>query len=171
VIDPAELQAWLRLLLVPGIGREGARRLLSAFGSPQAVSAAPLGALQTVAGPALAADIQREPADLQQRLTDVQAWLAGGPHRHVMTLGDAAYPRALLESPDPPLLLYVTGDLAALSAPCIAVVGSRRPSPQGKDNAREFARQFGAAGYVVVSGLALGVDGAAHQGARVKELP
>jgi DNA processing protein len=165
VIDPAELEAWLRLLLVPGIGREGARQLLATFGSPQGVTAAPASALQTVAGDALAAEIQREPADLAQRLADVQAWLAAGPQRQVITLGDAAYPHALLESPDPPLLLYVTGDLSALSARCLAVVGSRRPSAQGRDNAHDFARQFAAAGYVVVSGLALGVDGAAHEGA------
>ena len=165
MIDPAELGAWLRLLLVPGVGREGARQLLAAFGSPQAVAAAPASALQTVAGAALADEIQREPADLAQRLADVQAWLAAGPQRHVITLGDAAYPNALLESPDPPLLLYVTGDVSALSARCLAVVGSRRPSPQGRDNARDFARQFAEAGYVVVSGLALGVDGAAREGA------
>ena len=165
VIDPAELRAWLRVLLLPGVGREGARRLLLAFGSPQGVAAANRSALQSAVGTALAAEVEREPADLDQRLSDVQAWLTSGPDRHVITLGDNAYPRVLLESPDPPLLLYVTGDLAALSAPSIAVVGSRKPSAQGKDNAREFARQFSAAGYAVVSGLALGVDGAAHEGA------
>lgn len=163
--DPAELQAWLRLLLVPGLGRDGARRLLAAFGTPQAVVAAGPDALHTVAGPALAPLLQQEPDDLPKRLHDVQAWLAAGPDRHVITLGDAGYPRRLLESPDPPLLLYVTGQLAALSSPSIAVVGSRRPSAQGSDNARAFAQALGAAGYVVVSGLALGVDAAAHEGA------
>lgn len=163
--DPAELRAWLRLLLMPGLGRDGARRLLAAFGTPQAVVAAGSDALHTVAGPVLAPLLQKDPEDLPQRLHDVQAWLAAGPDRHVIALGDAAYPHRLLESPDPPLLLYVTGQLATLSAPSIAVVGSRRPSAQGSDNARAFAQAFGAAGYVVVSGLALGIDAAAHEGA------
>lgn len=165
MIDPAELGAWLRLLLVPGVGREQARRLLALFGSPQAVAQAPAGALQEAAGTRLANAIGRGPDDLARHLDAVLAWLAAGPARHVITLGDAAYPPQLLESPDPPLLLYVQGDPARLAAPSIAVVGSRRPSAQGLDNARELARQLGGAGYAVVSGLALGVDGAAHEGA------
>ena len=165
MVDPADLRAWLRLLLVPGLGRDGARRLLAAFGSPQLAVGASEDALNAVAGPALMRALTQEPADLQQRVADVQAWLTAGPSRHVLMLGDAAYPAPLLESPDPPLLLYVTGELSALSAPSIAVVGSRRPTAQGRDNARDFAHRFGAAGYVVVSGLALGIDAAAHEGA------
>lgn len=165
MVEAAELRAWLRLLLVPGLGREGARRLLAAFGSPEAVAEAGVDALTAVGGPALASAVLPEPADLQQRVNDVLAWQAAGPDRHVLKLGDPAYPARLMESPDPPLLLYVTGDLTALSAPSIAVVGSRRPTAQGRDHAREFARSFGAAGYVVVSGLALGIDAAAHEGA------
>jgi DNA processing protein len=165
LIDPAELGAWLRLLLVPGVGREQARRLLALFGSPQAVVQAPAHALQDAAGARLASAIGRGPDDLDRHLQAVLAWLAAGPSRHVITLGDAAYPPQLLESPDPPLLFYVQGDPARLAVPSIAVVGSRRPSAQGLDNARELARQLGSAGYAVVSGLALGVDGAAHEGA------
>lgn len=168
MIDADELGAWLRLLLVPGVGRSAARQLLAAFGSPQAVAEAPHEALCSVIGERLAREVQRVPADLGAVRARVQAWLdgnSGGPARQVITLGDAAYPPALLESPDPPLLLYVLGDPAHLAAPSIAVVGSRRPSPQGKDHAHDFARQFGAAGYAVVSGLALGVDAAAHEGA------
>ena len=165
MVDAAELRAWLRLLLVPGLGRDGARRLLAAFGSPQLAVNASGDALTAVAGPALMQALEHEPADLQQRFDDVQRWLAAGPSRYVITLGDSAYPPRLLDSPDPPLLLYVTGDLACLSAPSMAVVGSRRPSAQGRDNARDFARSFGDAGYVVVSGLAMGIDAAAHEGA------
>lgn len=163
--DPADLQAWLRLLLVPGIGRESARRLLAAFGSPAAVVAAADDALSTLLGARQAAELQREPADLPAVLGRVLDWLQGGSDRHVITLGDTAYPGVLLESPDPPLLLYVQGQLQHLAMPAIAVVGSRNPSAQGRDNAHAFARQFAAAGYGVVSGLALGVDGAAHEGA------
>jgi DNA protecting protein DprA len=140
--------------------------LLAAFGSPQAVAAAcPPAPCRPWPAPRLAAEIQREPADLAHRLADVQAWLAAGPQRHVITLGDAAYPqRALLESPDPPLLLYVTGDVRRCR-PLPGRGGQPPAQPAGRDNARDFARQFAEAGYVVVSGLALGVDGAAHEGA------
>jgi len=165
VIDDDELGAWLRLLLVSGIGREGARRLLASFGSPQAVVQASEQALAAVAGLKLAAEILTEPSDLGSSMAAVRRWLDGGEQRQVLTLGDPAYPRILLESPDPPLLLYVQGDPAHLAGPAIAVVGSRKPTPQGLDNARQFAQAFGEAGYAVVSGLALGVDGAAHEGA------
>ena len=171
MIDDDELGAWLRLLLVPGIGREGARRLLAGFGSPQAVVQASEQALATVAGPRLAAEILTEPADLGTSLAAVRRWLDGDEGRQVLTLGDPGYPRILLESPDPPLLLYLQGDPAHMAGPAIAVVGSRKPTPQGLDNARRFAQAFGEAGHVVVSGLALGVDGAAHEGALASGAP
>ncbi len=83
----------------------------------------------------------------------------------MLTLGDARYPPLLLQAADPPLLLYVQGAPALLSARSVAVVGSRQPTPQGADNARAFSTGLSAGGLVVVSGLALGVDGAAHEGA------
>ena len=165
MIDTDEQAAWLRLLLVPGIGREGARRLLAAFGSPQAVVTAPEAALAAVAGERYVAAIRDEPADLGTALDAVRRWLSGGDDRWLLTLGDAAYPGRLLQSPDPPLLLYGQGNPAHLAAPSIAVVGSRHPTAQGRDNARDFSRAFGQAGYAVVSGLAQGIDGAAHEGA------
>ena len=94
------------------------------------------------------------------------AWLAAGANRHVLTLADAAYPAELLEIADPPLLLYAQGNLALLAHPMrLAVVGSRNPTPQGAANARLFSKAFVQAGLTVVSGLALGIDGAAHEGA------
>ena len=83
----------------------------------------------------------------------------------MIALGDAAYPHALLESPDPPLLLYAIGRLELLHAPALAIVGSRNASVQGRHNASAFAAHLGAAGFTIVSGLALGIDGAAHEGA------
>jgi DNA processing protein len=83
----------------------------------------------------------------------------------VIALGDAAYPHALLESPDPPLLLYAIGRLELLHAPALAIVGSRHASVQGRQNASAFAAHLGGAGFTIVSGLALGIDGAAHEGA------
>jgi len=99
-------------------------------------------------------------------------WLQGtdahGATRRLLTLGDPAYPAALLETADPPLMLYLIGapafDLGQLDR-SIAIVGSRNPTAQGAENARAFARAFAAAGIAVVSGLALGIDGAAHEGA------
>ena len=164
-VDPDEFAAWLRLLQTPGVGRDGARRLLAAFGSPMAVFDAPPAALKTVVDAACARALGEWPPEFRQRLATARAWLAGGPARHVLTLGDAAYPARLLQTADPPLMLYVEGDVALLSAPSVGVVGSRAPTPQGLANAREFALGLSRRGLVVVSGLALGVDGAAHAGA------
>jgi DNA processing protein len=83
----------------------------------------------------------------------------------VLTLGDAAYPPRLLQTADPPLLLYAIGRVELLSAPSLAIVGSRKATPQGLDNARSFARQLSEQGLTIVSGLALGIDAAAHEGA------
>jgi DNA processing protein len=164
-IDPDELAAWLRLLDTPGIGRNAARRLLAAFGSAQAVCQAPLAARRRVVGEALARALDEPPPAWAARVERTQAWLADSPRHHVLTLGDPAYPPLLLATDDPPLLLYAIGDLARLQAPCIAVVGTRHPSRQGLENARAFAAHLSQVGLTVVSGLALGIDGAAHEGA------
>lgn len=165
MIDDPEFAAWLRLLETPGLGRDAARRLLAAFGSPQAVfDAGPAGWRGRV-GAAVAEALGATPPRFAERLAAAVRWRAGGDARHVLTLGDPAYPPLLLQTADPPLLLYVQGDVGRLSAPSLAVVGSRNPTPQGADNARAFARQLAVDGLVVVSGLALGIDGAAHVGA------
>ena len=116
-------------------------------------------------GAAAAQALAAEPGDHAERLSATLAWRRTAPRRRVMVLGDPDYPPLLLNTADPPLLLYLEGDASLLCRPALAVVGSRRPTPQGRDNAREFARGLGAHGYVIVSGLALGVDGAAHEGA------
>ncbi len=163
--DAAEYAAWLRLLDTPGVGRDTARRLLAAFGSPDGVLSASFSALKGVAGGTVAAALGKPPETFETRLQAARAWFDAEPSRQALTLGDPGYPAALLQTADPPLLLYVQGDVATLSAPSVAVVGSRQPTAQGADNAREFARQLSDAGFVVVSGLAMGVDGAAHEGA------
>jgi len=150
VTDRDELAAWLQLLETPGVGRDGARRLLASHGSPQAV---------------LAANVLAAPADTFPALLDATlAWLAGDERRRIVTLGDPAYPSSLLETADPPLLLYVRGRIELLRAESIAIVGSRNATPQGLDNARSFAAQLSHAGFTIVSGLALGIDAAAHEG-------
>lgn len=173
-MNPEELKAWLRLQLTPGVGNDTARRLLAAFGLPQAIFAQGSAALRQVATPAQASALAQEPADLAAALARTGSWLKAteeGFARRIVTLGDPAYPAALLAIEDPPLLLYLLGQLQLLDAPggwpapALAVVGSRNPTPQGLQNAREFARTLGAAQLAIVSGLALGVDGAAHEGA------
>jgi DNA processing protein len=163
-IDADELSAWLRLLETPGLGRDTARRLLAAFGSPQAVCQAPFAARRGVVGDALARALDEPPAGWATLVGRTQAWLAASPRHHVVTLGDPAYPPLLLATADPPVLLYAIGDLAKLQAPSIAVVGTRHPSRQGLENARAFAAHLSQVGLTVVSGLALGIDGAAHEG-------
>jgi DNA processing protein len=166
VIDPDELAAWLRLLETPGVGRESARKLLSAFGSPDAVFRASTSAQRTVAGSAVAQALGAGHDTLDELISTTLQWLSAAPQsRTVITLGDPHYPAALLETADPPLLMYAQGRLAQLQAPSLAIVGSRNPTPQGLDNARDFAEHFSHAGLAVVSGLALGVDTAAHEGA------
>ena len=160
-----EFAAWLRLLETPGVGRDSARRLLASFGSPEAVFSAPVAALRDVAGPAIERALATAPPEFDTRLAAARAWRIGGPDRHVLTLGDPAYPPLLLQTADPPLLLYLQGRPDLLAAPSVAVVGSRNPTAQGTDNARDFARALSQAGLAVVSGLALGIDGAAHEGA------
>ena len=160
-----DFAAWFRLLETPGLGREGARRLLAACGTPAAVPGTPYATLCAIVGAARADALQQPPPAFEQRLAAARHWLAGGDDRHVLTLDHPAFPPALLQAPDPPLLLYVQGDLACLAAPSVAIVGSRHPSPQGADNARRFAARLGQEGWLVVSGLAQGIDAAAHEGA------
>lgn len=144
-----DLAAWLRLLGAPGVGRSGARRLIQRLGSLQAAAAA-----------------QPADAELEARVERCRRWLQERPLRSTLMLGDADYPTALLHSPDPPLLLFLEGQREQLGRlPALAVVGSRHPTPQGRETAHGFAAELAAAGYAVVSGLAIGIDGAAHSGA------
>jgi DNA processing protein len=166
VIERDELAAWLRLLETPEVGRDTARRLLAAFGSPQAAIGASQAARLEVVGLAAATALAAPPDNFDTLLASTADWLAAEPSaRSIITLGDPAYPRALLETADPPLLLYAQGRVEWLQAPMFAIVGSRNPTPQGKANARAFASHLSHAGLTVVSGLALGIDGAAHEGA------
>ena len=165
-MDREERNAWVRLLLTDGVGNDTARKLLTAFGSPQAVWAQSHSALKAVTNARIADALTQVPGDLAPTLERLEQWLGGGEHRHLLSLGDPAYPAELLQTADPPLLLHVMGRLEALRHPQrVAIVGSRNPTPQGALNAHAFALALGQAGVCVVSGLALGVDGAAHEGA------
>ena len=171
-MERAELTAWLRLTLAPGVGNDTARKLLAAFGSAEAVFAQTEAALRELGSDKLVRAITLEPPKLAELLQATVGWLAGGDDRVVAPIGSAHYPAALLNIEDPPLVLYMMGDhinrgLVAINSVALnlAIVGSRNPTPQGEANARQFAKAFAEQGLCIVSGLALGVDGAAHDGA------
>lgn len=157
----SELAAWLRLTLTPGIGGEAQRKLLAAFGLPDKIFDA---------GPAaLAGAIPLKQAeqllthDSENEIAAALAW-AAEPGNAILTLADAAYPRKLLDTPDPPTILYARGRTDLLNAPAFAIVGSRNATPQGESNAQAFAAALSNAGLAIISGLALGIDAAAHRG-------
>lgn len=178
-MERPDLAAWLRLTVTPGVGRTAARRLLQAFGPPHNIFTQPAVALQSCVTLAQARALLHAPADMPALLEKTQHWLAqgaaeqGSPIRSIVALGDPQYPALLLETEDPPLLLYLLGAPRFVGADgqpfpehtCLAVVGSRNPSAQGTQNALQFARALRATGLSIVSGLALGVDAAAHEGA------
>lgn len=163
--DATEIKDWLRLTQCPGVGPSLARRLLEAFGVPARIFATPAAQLTTVAPQRAVRALLAPPDDaFEQVLAATLAWVDAADGI-VLTLADKAYPPALLELTDPPPMLFCRGDIGRLSAPAVAIVGSRRATPQGCENARHFARTLGDAGLLVVSGLAAGVDAAAHRGA------
>jgi DNA processing protein len=163
-LDPDEVAAWLRLEAVPGLGRRTARLLLDKFGLPQQVLAAGEAQLaRWLPGPVASAVRAWPEAALSARIGRTVAWL-DEPGHHLLTLADPAYPRALLDLSDPPLMLYARGRLERLKTPALAVVGARSATVQGTRDAGMFASAFSGAGITVVSGLALGIDAAAHAG-------
>ena len=159
--DPAGLAAWLRLTLTPGIGGESQRKLLAAFGLPEAIFAASHLAVRGVIGSRADLLFAHDSGDLVERSL---IW-AAQPGNAIVTLADAEYPPALLEIPDPPIVLYLRGDPAHLQGRGLAIVGSRNATPQGCLTAESFARALAGRGLPIVSGLALGIDAAAHRGA------
>jgi DNA processing protein len=164
--DP-ELAAWLRLTLAPGVGGQTLRKLLTEFGLPSRVLAASRAALARSVGESLAGSIAA--ADGEAAAVDAALAWAGAPGHSIITLADPAYPQRLLEIADPPALLYVDGRTDLLARPGLAIVGSRNATPQGVENATAFARALSEAGLTIVSGLALGIDAAAHRGALAGE--
>jgi DNA processing protein len=169
-----ERAAWLRLMLTDGVGNNTARKLLSAFGLPTSIFEQPITALGQVVSERQAQALHRTPEGLGKQITLCNEWLAtdsrtGNSTRRIVSLGDALYPSALLTLPDPPLVLWLLGRIDLLEAhgwpAAISMVGSRNPTQQGDKNAFAFANSFVDAGLCVVSGMALGIDAAAHSGA------
>jgi DNA processing protein len=158
--DPG-LAGWLQLSLTPGLGAATVRGLLSKFGLPENILAAGRAELARHVGAEALRALESEAVALA--VERALAWLEQ-PGNAVVTLADAAYPRLLLEIADPPALLYCRGRVELLNRPALAVVGSRNATAQGVGNAEQFARSFSTAGLTIVSGLAQGVDAAAHRG-------
>ena len=163
--DDSELSAWLRLCLTPGIGIKEAHNLLTTFGMPEEIFHASYGALlktvpeklvRLIHGPA--------PEHILTQAEKTRAWLQSQGNA-ILTLADSRYPKKLLEIPNPPLMLYVKGRLDLLAANAIAIIGSRNATTQGYLDAQSFAQSLGNKGLTTISGLSIGIDTAAHEGA------
>jgi DNA processing protein len=159
-LDDVEL--WIALSLIKGLGSATLCQLLSHFASPEAIFSASISQLKQVVDENLAIAIHQG-VDKNQ-IAPTLAWLQHEAN-HFITLADATYPKQLLEVSNPPATLYAKGNLQLLNRPCIAIVGSRNATPQGEKNAENFAENLCRQGLCVVSGMALGIDGAAHRGA------
>lgn len=165
-MQPEERAAWVRLAATPRIGPRAARHLLEHFGLPDAIFGAGLAALLRVLPEPLARELAAPPAaDIQSAIDAAEDWLAESPAHALLTLADAQYPQLLLATADPPPLLYAVGRVELLQRPALAIVGSRNATKQGEANAAGFAAALARSGLTIVSGLALGIDAAAHRGA------
>ena len=156
-----DVALWVALSRIKGLGSQTFCQLLRAFGDPEGIFTATRQQLREVVTAEIADEISAGPN--LELTADTLAWLAE-PGNHIVTLADQSYPQTLLEIPDPPPLLYAKGNLQLLDARCVAVVGSRNATPQGEKNAEDFSAALSAHGYCITSGLALGIDGAAHRG-------
>ncbi|PKO44543.1 MAG: DNA-protecting protein DprA [Betaproteobacteria bacterium HGW-Betaproteobacteria-22] len=158
----ANKSLWVSLSNISGVGSQTFYHLLKTFGSPENIYRASYNQLTEIVSAAIASEILRGP--VQADIDTLTQWLIS-PDNHIVTLADAEYPKSLLEISDPPPFLFAKGDLRLLNLPSIAIVGSRNASVQGEKNAEAFARDLSAYGLCIISGLALGIDGAAHRGA------
>ncbi len=161
-IEHSDVAQWLALNQTPGLGNAAFCQLLAKFGSPEAIYSASISQLGEVVDTHIAQKI-KQGIDIDA-ITPTLEWLQKD-NAHMVTLADSAYPQRLLEISNPPAVLYAIGNLHWLNHPSIAMVGSRSATPQGEKNAEEFAASLCNYGLCVVSGMALGIDGAAHRGA------
>ena len=157
----ARVEAWASLQLVAGLNARALFELLKSLGGPEEVCAASSASLARCAGSEAAAAVRRGPD--RERLARTLAWLAL-PGHWLVAWGDDDYPRQLLATADPPPVLAYAGRRELLRRSALAIVGSRNATPQGVENAEAFATALSGAGLTIVSGLALGIDAAAHRG-------
>jgi DNA processing protein len=160
--DLAEKTLWIGLSKIDGLGAQTFCELLKVFGNPRNIYAASFQQLKAVVADHIATEISR--GVNEETLAESMRWLSL-ENNFLVTLADSHYPKSLLEITDPPPVLYAKGKLELLNQPSIAIVGSRNATTQGKENAEAFAKGLSSFGLCIVSGLALGIDGAAHRGA------
>ncbi len=160
----ADLADWLRLEQTAGVGPETARTLLATFGLPENIFSSNFSALHKVVPEKIAYALLAAPSDALRALTERTLEWAQQPGNRVLTLADSTYPVSLLDIPDPPLILYVKGRIELLARPSLAVVGSRNATVQGIANADQFSFTLSQRGITIISGMALGIDSAAHIG-------
>ena len=164
ISTPTTPVLWLALCRLPGVGHRTRLELLEQFESIENIFSATRPQLEkTLAGKTESINAILDGVDETAFETEL-AWLSETGH-HLVTWADTDYPPLLREIPDPPVVLYVIGDRQSLSRPQFAIVGSRNPTPMGRENAQAFAKTLAGAGLTITSGLALGIDGAAHRGA------
>jgi DNA processing protein len=158
--DPETL-AWLKLGLVRELTPSAFRKLLAAHSTPEGICIADRETLTRSVADNVSAAIVRGP---DPALLDTTLRWLDDPANHIVTFADKAYPQLLLEISDPPPILYVKGDTGLLNRQALAVVGSRNATEQGRVNAQAFSEELSSGGFTIVSGMALGIDTAAHQG-------
>ena len=161
-IQNSDVAQWIALNQTLGLGNAALCMLLTKFGSPDAIYSASISQLREVVDDDIARKISQ--GVNVDAITPTLDWLKKD-NAHIVTLADSEYPQKLLEISNPPAVLYAIGHLRWLNHPSIAMVGSRSATPQGEKNAEEFAASLCQAGLCIVSGMALGIDGAAHRGA------
>ncbi len=156
------VESWLTLCITPGLGAAGTYRLLDKFGTADAILGASAADLKTAG---LDKTVRASIANPdKETLLSSQDWVEGDNH-HLLHCCDDRYPGLLLETGQAPVCLFIAGDPDILSMPQLAIVGSRNATPGGCETAREFAAHLAQSGLTITSGLATGIDAAAHRGA------
>lgn len=166
--DPStepDLASWLRLAFTPGVGPRTAAALAERFGAPASIFTTPPAELAALAGARIARALSAPLPPALAAARDAALDWAGQDGNAILTPGHAGYPAALRQLPDPPAVLYIKGRRELLATPGLAIVGSRNASIDGERNARAFAHAISGCGVTICSGLALGIDTAAHEGA------
>lgn len=161
--DDSARRALLFLISIDGMGPKRLRRLLDVFETPQAALQAPASEWIRLGLPATLA--HQRPRGQPDQVEAMLSWLDASGQHHLVLAGEASYPPQLADLPDAPAALFGVGDIRLLNEPQLAIVGARTPTSGGVNNARAFARYLSAQGFVITSGLALGIDAAAHRGA------
>ena len=165
-----ELESWIKLWRVSGIGPKYFQRLLESFDSPTDVFNASSSSLKQAGISQNLSDAILDSKDNDSATTDLE-WLSASDNHHIITIQCPEYPALLKQTDSPPPLLYVHGKLSVINDPQLAIIGSRNPTQSGMTSAYDFAKYLGQTGLCITSGLALGIDGSAHQGALAANAP